>query len=347
MAVLSIESCAYVVDAGGHLGVFDVSNPRFPLQLGSTSVTNSRAIAGEGQHVYLVGNGLEVVDVSASNAPIVIASAPLPERSTCIAVAGGLGYVGMESFGVIVFDLSEPAAPRVVGGFDTPGTVPNIAVGAEHGYCTGGVRPILQFPVQCSTPNAVEISAFEASSVPEGILLVWRTSFEAEHLGFNVHRTRDGNSDYVRINLDRIPPPGPYRYLDTDVRVGTSYLYRLEAVDRRGGSEFFGPVQATAMAEAGSPHFRLLQSQPNPFVAGQGVTAIGFTLGEQIHTKLSVFDASGRLVRVLVDEPLGAGPHAAVWDGRNAGGGDTGSGIYYYRLEAGEFSEARALVKLR
>lgn len=78
-----------------------------------------------------------------------------------------------------------------------------------------------------------------------------------------------------------------------------------------------------------------------------GATAIGFVLGEQVHTKLRVFDASGRMVRVLVDEPLVSGPHTASWDGRNEGGGDTGAGIYYYRLEAGEFSKARSLVKLR
>jgi hypothetical protein len=73
-------------------------------------------------------------------------------------------------------------------------------------------------------------------------------------------------------------------------------------------------------------------------------TAIGFTPRKQVHTKLRVFDASGRLVRVLVDEPL---PLGRISDGRREGGGDVGAGIYYYRHEAGEFSEARALVKVR
>ena len=62
---------------------------------------------------------------------------------------------------------------------------------------------------------------------------------------------------------------------------------------------------------------------------------------------LRIFDATGRLVRVLVDESLSAGPHAASWDGQNEGGIEVGSGIYYYKLEAGEFSEARAPVKVR
>jgi flagellar hook assembly protein FlgD len=101
------------------------------------------------------------------------------------------------------------------------------------------------------------------------------------------------------------------------------------------------------MAEPRSQRFVLSQSQPNPFVAEAGATVIGFTLESQVHTKLRVFDASGRLVRVLVNEPLGAGPHAVRWDGRSDGGTEVGSGIYYYRLDAGEFSAARALVKVR
>jgi flagellar hook assembly protein FlgD len=49
----------------------------------------------------------------------------------------------------------------------------------------------------------------------------------------------------------------------------------------------------------------------------------------------------------VLDETLGAGEHIAQWDGRNEWGEETGAGIYYYRLNAGEFSETRALVKLK
>ena len=96
-----------------------------------------------------------------------------------------------------------------------------------------------------------------------------------------------------------------------------------------------------------SPRYLLSQNHPNPFVAGRGATAIGFTLRDQVQAKLRVFDASGRLVRVLVDEPMAAGTHATWWDGRNDGGEEVGSGIYYYRLDAGEFSEARPLVRVK
>jgi hypothetical protein len=190
------------------------------------------------------------------------------------------------------------------------------------------------------------LSTFDARPDPLGILLTWSTAFESEHLGFHVHRATAGSNAFVRMTSDLIRPQRQYRYLDTAVRPGTTYFYRLEAMDRSGMSEFYGPVNATAFASVGSAQYLLSQNHPNPFVA-ERATTIGFTLGEQVHAKLRVFDASGRLVRVLVDETLGAGQYATSWDGRNEGGGETGAGIYYYRLEAGKFSEARSLVRVK
>ena len=60
---------------------------------------------------------------------------------------------------------------------------------------------------------AVEMHAFDASPVTEGILLTWDTSFESNHLGFHVHRAGGAERSYLRLS-DLIEPPGPYRFLD-------------------------------------------------------------------------------------------------------------------------------------
>ena len=62
---------------------------------------------------------------------------------------------------------------------------------------------------------------------------------------------------------------------------------------------------------------------------------------------LSLFDAAGRLVRLLLDETIASGSHRVAWDGRNDGGQEVAAGVYFYRLDAGEFSATRRLVKLR
>jgi flagellar hook assembly protein FlgD len=94
------------------------------------------------------------------------------------------------------------------------------------------------------------------------------------------------------------------------------------------------PVQAERVA-------RLHQSRANPF---RGSTTIAFTLQSPEQTSLKVFDASGRLVRSLLDEPRTAGLHSMIWDGRDNEGHGVASGVYFYRLETGAFSETRRMV---
>jgi flagellar hook assembly protein FlgD len=115
-------------------------------------------------------------------------------------------------------------------------------------------------------------------------------------------------------------------------------------MDRSGGNQFYGPVEATAVALVRD---RLAQNSPNPFYAGTGSTAISFELTNRTHARLQVFDATGRNVRLIVDEALEPGEHTSFWDGRNDRGERVSSGIYFYRLDAGEFSDTRSLVQLR
>lgn len=197
-------------------------------------------------------------------------------------------------------------------------------------------------------PSPVELSAFEAVPLPRAILFTWRTSFEFDHLGFHVERSTQADEDWVRVSSGLIEPPAPYQFVDTRVSPGTTYLYRLEALDRAGGSEIFGPVAARIEVPSAVPlRDRLVASRPNPFGAESGSTVIGFDLARRAGATLRVFDAAGRQVRLVLEETLEAGEHAAVWDGRNDRGEPVGSGVYFYRLDAGEFSETRALVRLR
>jgi aminopeptidase N len=89
---------------------------------------------------------------------------------------------------------------------------------------------------------------------------------------------------------------------------------------------------------------RLAQNFPNPF---NPRTTISFALAETAPVSLEIFDASGRLVRVLVSESLPAGVHERSWDGTDGRGRAASSGVYFYRLDAGPFSQTRKMVLLR
>jgi hypothetical protein len=106
---------------------------------------------------------------------------------------------------------------------------------------------------------------------------------------------------------------------------------------------------ARGLASGQLPHaFALEQNTPNPFCSGTTIRfAIPAITGSAIPTKLNIYDAAGRLVRTLVDEPRSPGIHEIYWNGRDERGIVVGSGVYFGRLDAGAFSAQRKMVFLR
>jgi subtilisin family serine protease len=88
---------------------------------------------------------------------------------------------------------------------------------------------------------------------------------------------------------------------------------------------------AVAVAER-PPSVERVRAAPNP-VVGSG--AIRFDLARGGSARLSIYDASGRLVRVLVRGVFTAGPHVAPWDGRSDVGVRLPAAVYFARLESG------------
>jgi hypothetical protein len=102
---------------------------------------------------------------------------------------------------------------------------------------------------------------------------------------------------------------------------------------------------STSIAGGAPAGFTLLQNEPNPFNPS---TTISFSLPDRAPAGLLVYDPAGRLVRTLVrDEPLSAGAHRFVWDGRDDRGAEAASGIYLYRLESGSRIETRKMILIR
>ncbi|MFQ6002928.1 MAG: FlgD immunoglobulin-like domain containing protein, partial [Candidatus Zixiibacteriota bacterium] len=66
-----------------------------------------------------------------------------------------------------------------------------------------------------------------------------------------------------------------------------------------------------------------------------------------IHTTLRIYNVLGKLVRTLVDEPKEPGTYKVTWDGKDDQGNDVASGIYFYRIKAGDFSTVKKMVLLK
>jgi hypothetical protein len=85
--------------------------------------------------------------------------------------------------------------------------------------------------------------------------------------------------------------------------------------------------------------FHLMQNYPNPFNPS---TTIEFSVPRSGLVSLTVCDLLGREVAVLVNGERAAGTYTSTWDARGVG-----SGVYFYRLRAGEFSETKKLILMK
>lgn len=87
-----------------------------------------------------------------------------------------------------------------------------------------------------------------------------------------------------------------------------------------------------------------LRNYPNPFNAG---TVLAYELNEPENVSLVVYDVLGRQVARLVEGFQPSGLHEISWDGTDDNGKTLGSGMYFYRMTTGTFSETRKMTLLR
>jgi hypothetical protein len=104
-------------------------------------------------------------------------------------------------------------------------------------------------------------------------------------------------------------------------------------------------ASGTGVEETPAVETALRQCYPNPF---NPMTTIAFSIREQAHVSLKVYNAAGHHVGTLLDEVREPGMHTDVkWDGRNAQGAPVSSGVYFYQLVTGDFSQTKKMVLIK
>ncbi|MEA2063527.1 MAG: T9SS type A sorting domain-containing protein, partial [Gemmatimonadota bacterium] len=94
--------------------------------------------------------------------------------------------------------------------------------------------------------------------------------------------------------------------------------------------------------------FDLAQNSPNPFNPSTTISyTVPFSEQAAVPVSIMVFDVRGKQVVELVNKVQGPGVYSVLWDGTNASGGRVSSGVYFYRLRAGDYSENRKMVLLK
>ncbi len=94
----------------------------------------------------------------------------------------------------------------------------------------------------------------------------------------------------------------------------------------------------------GSKVYALEVNYPNPF---NTLTRMAYALAETGPVRIDIYNILGRRIRTLVDEVKPAGRHEVLWDGTDDQGTPVASGIFFYKIEAGQFVETRKMVLMK
>jgi hypothetical protein len=113
--------------------------------------------------------------------------------------------------------------------------------------------------------------------------------------------------------------------------------FQVQTKDRNGAIPADQNVEEIAVLPT---VFDIAQNYPNPFNAE---TTIQYQLPIDVHVNIQIFDVLGRLVTTLVDEPKTAGFYKLNWRAENS----MASGIYFYRIKAGDYKAIRRFLMIK
>lgn len=154
-----------------------------------------------------------------------------------------------------------------------------------------------------------------------------------------VFRSQDEGATWTNVS------PGLTDINVTSLTISNGYLFAATAsgVWKRPMSELTSVGNYQPLG-AIPTKFILSQNYPNPFNPS---TEIRFTLPKRSEVSLTVFDLLGQTVKVIASGTLDAGEHRIRWDGTDQNAHSVASGIYFYRLLAGGFSQSRKMMLLK
>jgi photosystem II stability/assembly factor-like uncharacterized protein len=130
---------------------------------------------------------------------------------------------------------------------------------------------------------------------------------------------------------------GTYNHLTSPRTISSNNIW---AIRNNGGiSKFTSSVGINPISTEVPSKYSLSQNYPNPF---NPTTKIKFAITKLSEVKIVVFDAMGREVQTLVNEKLQAGTYETTFDGSQLT-----SGVYFYKISSGDFSETKKMLMVK
>jgi hypothetical protein len=183
----------------------------------------------------------------------------------------------------------------------------------------------------------VELSSFTALVIEEYVQLDWITSTEKNNAGFEVQKFSGSTWEKIGFIAGKgtTTERNIYSFTEKYQKSG-SFSYRLKQIDFDGTFAYSEEVQVDLKVPG---EFILLQNYPNPF---NPVSKIKYNIAETELVSLKVTDVLGRETAMLVNEQQEPGFYEVEFNAASYS-----SGVYFYTLKAGKFSETKKMILMK
>jgi hypothetical protein len=191
-------------------------------------------------------------------------------------------------------------------------------------------------------PVPVELTSFSAASNNDQVSLNWSTATELNNHIFEIERKMEKQEFYT---IGFVQGNGTttevhnYTYTDKNVERG-KYFYRLKQIDYQGTYQYSNEIEVDVL---GILKFNLSQNYPNPFNPN---TVISYQLPVTSNVTLKVYDVLGNEIATLVNEEKQPGVYEVEFNTSSIKDLPS-SGIYFYQLRAGDYTETKKMILLK
>ena len=180
----------------------------------------------------------------------------------------------------------------------------------------------------------VELTSFNAVSKGNNVNLSWATATETNNMGFELFRNNQ-KITFVQGNGTTTERKS-YSFVDENLSLG-KYNYQLFQVDYDGTKTLV--AKSEVEVNPTPTEFSLSQNYPNPFNPS---TTIKFAIPTTSNVKLTIYNAIGKEIATLVNGSMEAGNHSVNWNAS-----DNSSGMYFFKLEAGNFTATKKMMLIK
>lgn len=322
---------------GGEDGLYavDVSDPQNPGFAGFYDMpwgyVYSLFLVGD--YAYIVDHfeNYEIIDISDPSNPTYAGYYDTPGQAFDGLVLDNYAFIADGMMGLHIIEVSDPANPIFAGGNTSLLIAQDVCISEDYAYIAALVFGLRIADISNLT-YPIQVGNYLTDSYAGHVAIIDNRAFITEgSAGLEVVDISDrSNPTFVEFydtpgNAREIVAVGEYIY----VADGPS-LQILRYINQSD----------VPWEENGLPaEFGLCQNYPNPFNAQ---TTIRYVLPEASHVTVNIYDILGRHVTTLVNDSQPAGSHHMIWNAA-----DRSSGIYFYRIQAGEFAETKKMTLLK